>query len=311
MITITKQKLVYAPDGRVPWMASHAQLPTPLIGGDKTLRVYFGTRDSKNRTRPTFVDVELNEESAVAYLHHTPVLDLGEPGTFDDCGVMPSCVFSCQNRHYLYYIGFNTSGTVPYRLAVGLATSDDGGATFQRACRGAVLDRTAEEPFLVTAPFVAVENGLWRMWYVCGTGWIRDGERYEPTYDIRLAESPDGVNWKQRNHVCIPCRDDTEAVGRPWVVKRSGGYHMFYCYRSVRDYRTNPANSYRIGYAVSRDGLDWDRRDDSVTVEGDSEEWDSGMLAYPSVIAFQDRWYLFYNGSGFGRSGFGYATIAF
>jgi hypothetical protein len=31
------------------------------------------------------------------------------------------------------------------------------------------------------------------------------------------------------------------------------------------------------------------------------------MTAYPHVIKYKNRMYLFYNGNGFGRSGIGYA----
>ena len=38
-----------------------------------------------------------------------------------------------------------------------------------------------------------------------------------------------------------------------------------------------------------------------------SEGWDSIMVAYPYVIRFNDKYWMFYNGNGFGKSGFGYA----
>ena len=44
--------------------------------------------------------------------------------------MMPSCVVSAGRLKYLYYIGWNPQVTVSYRLAIGLAISDDGGRTY-------------------------------------------------------------------------------------------------------------------------------------------------------------------------------------
>ena len=37
--------------------------------------------------------------------------------------------------------------------------------------------------------------------------------------------------------------------------------------------------------------------------------WDSDMAAYPSVIRYKDKTYMFYNGNNFGHEGFGYAEL--
>ena len=33
------------------------------------------------------------------------------------------------------------------------------------------------------------------------------------------------------------------------------------------------------------------------------------MICYPNVIKVKDKLYMFYNGNGFGQSGFGYAEL--
>jgi hypothetical protein len=83
--------LIYACDAQPgrDWALSHAQCPTPDRISDATLRIYFGTRDAANRTRPTFVDVDPECPERIQYAHERPVLDLGELGCFDDLGVIP------------------------------------------------------------------------------------------------------------------------------------------------------------------------------------------------------------------------------
>jgi hypothetical protein len=73
--------------------------------------------------------VDANDPRTVLDLSREPLLTLGERGTFDDNGMMASCVVSAHGRKYLYYIGWNPQVTVSYRLAIGLAVSEDGGRT--------------------------------------------------------------------------------------------------------------------------------------------------------------------------------------
>jgi hypothetical protein len=35
--------------------------------------------------------------------------------------------------------------------------------------------------------------------------------------------------------------------------------------------------------------------------------WDSEAIAYPYVIRIKNKYIMFYNGNGFGKTGFGYA----
>ena len=84
---------------------------------------------------------------------------------------------------------------------------------------------------------------------------------------------------------------------------------MWYSYRSIDAYRTNPARSYHIGYAESKDNLAWERKDEQAGIELSDAGWDSEMLAYPYIVDYQDKRYMFYNGNGFGKAGFGYALF--
>ena len=80
-------------------------------------------------------------------------------------------------------------------------------------------------------------------------------------------------------------------------------------FRSVRAYRTDKKASYRLGYAESKDGLEWIRKDQQVGISRSESGWDSEMMEYCHRYAHGNRTYLFYNGNQFGRSGFGYATL--
>ncbi|MBA3704780.1 MAG: hypothetical protein H0W84_02445, partial [Bacteroidetes bacterium] len=66
---------------------------------------------------------------------------------------------------------------------------------------------------------------------------------------------------------------------------------------------------YRIGYAWSKDLINWTRDDENAGIEVSENEWDSSMLCYPNVFKCDDKIYLLYNGNEFGRFGFGLAVL--
>jgi hypothetical protein len=306
----TKKGVIFAPDRNFDWMVSHASVPVVDAINGRVLRIYFGTRDGSGHSHTSYFEVDAERPSNILYAHDKPLLPLGKPGTFDDSGIMPSWIANHGNRKYLYYIGWNTEVTVPYRLAIGLALSNDGGKSFQKISEGPICDRSLDEPFFNTAPCVLTEGDRWQMWYVSCTGWELADEQLEPRYHVRYAESTDGISWKKTGQVCIDYDSDTGAIGRPCVYVEQGVYKMLYSYRGVRDYRTELSQSYRLGYAESADGLAWVRRDEEVGIERSESGWDSEMMEYCSLFQHQGQKYLFYNGNGFGKTGIGYAVQA-
>lgn len=304
-----KKGLIFKPDNNFEWMVHHACVPIANKVNDEVLRIYFGPRDKYNRTVTTFIEVEADSPSNVLYVHDKPVLSLGKLGCFDDSGAMPSCIVNYKNKKYLYYIGWNVGVTVSYRNSIGLAVSDDGGLTFNRAYEGPVVDRTHLEPYFTASPYVIIDNGIWRMWYASCTGWIIHNNKTEPLYQIKYAQSQDGIHWIRENVTCVDYKFDKEANARPCVIKEDGIYKMWYCYRGSLDYRTNKEQSYRIGYAESNDGIAWTRKDEEAGIDRSEDGWDSEMMEYPYVYEHKGRKYMLYNGNGFGKSGFGYAIL--
>jgi hypothetical protein len=306
-----KEGLIYAPNSKYDWMVSHAQLPTVDRISDDILRIYYGTRDRSNRTTTTFIDVEADNPRNILYVHDKPVLGLGELGCFDDSGAMPSWTVNYEDAKYLYYIGWNTGITVPYRNSIGLAVSHDDGRTFIRLYKGPIVDRTKSEPHFCAAPCVIIENQTWRMWYLSCVKWEFYDGKAEPHYHIKYAESRDGINWDRRGIVAIDFKSPHEAgIVRPSIIQDSGIYRMWYSYRGFKDYRTNTDQSYRIGYAESVDGIKWIRKDDAAGIDLSEDDWDSEMIAYPCVYEHRGQKYMIYNGNGFGKTGFGYAVLA-
>jgi hypothetical protein len=149
------------------------------------------------------------------------------------------------------------------------------------------------------------------MYYLSCTGWRVIDKKPEPSYHIKGTISKDGINWERPGRVVIDFKTDTEG-GIASACLPFGHTNMWYCYRDMYDYRTDKRKSYRIGYAVNLpapNGSCWKRMDNQVNLHPSESGWDSEMLAYPNIIEHQGVLYMFYNGNGFGKTGFGYATM--
>jgi hypothetical protein len=68
---------------------------------------------------------------------------------------------------------------------------------------------------------------------------------------------------------------------------------------------------YRLDYAQSADGLQWRREDDRLRFENppQADDWDAAMQAYPCIVPHRSQLFGFYNGNGFGQTGFGFARV--
>lgn len=300
-----KHGVVWRPDGDRPWSRSHATCPTPLWLNDGALRLYVQCRDANNVGRVGYVDVDPDDPSRVIREAKAPVLDVGEAGCFDDNGVLQTSVLEDgEGRLRMYYVGFELSHHIRYRLLTGLAVSEDGGESFHRVQRTPVLERSDAEPFFRGGPFVRLEGGRYRLWYVAGGSWLELEGKPMPVYDLRYLESADGVHWAAEGHVTLPLTDpDEHGFGRPYVVPYGEGYRMFYSVRKVAP------NAYRMGYAESEDGFHWTRKDGELGLDVSPEGWDSESVEYAAMVEAGDRTWMFYNGNDFGGTGFGVAEL--
>jgi hypothetical protein len=294
---------VFVAAGHAPWAQTHAYVPTPLLLPDGNIRVYVAFLDRDRVGRVGHVDVRGDDPRRVLAVSAEPVLDVGEPGTFDDNGVTPTSVVGHGGKKYLYYVGWQLGVRVKYYLFTGMAVSEDGGDTFTRLKRTPALERSDRELFVRTAAHVRLDGGRWRMWYVGGSAWVDVNGRPQPSYSVRYLESPDGLTWPAEGRVCLSFDAGQEfGLGRPYVIGEDGCYRMWYSIRSAD-------KGYRLGYAESADGVEWVRQDARVGIDVSASGWDSQMICFGAVLRSAGDTFLFYNGNNYGETGFGVAVL--
>ena len=288
---------------------SHAAIPFAQHISEDLFRIYFSSRNGKGKSLPYFIDCRIAQGIIEIVGTVTgPLLNLGNLGSFDDSGIMPSSLLKVGNKIFMYYIGWNPQVTVSYRLSIGLAISEDSGITFKKYSEGPICDRSIDEPFFNTAPYVLFDQNIWKMWYISCTGWEMINGYPEPSYHVKYSESIDGIHWIREGIICIDYDNVAKAIGRPCVYTKYGGYEMYFSYRNTHNYRTSKNEGYKIGYAKSKDGIFWEKLYDETSIELSREGWDKNMMEYCHVFEHKGFEYMIYNGNDFGKEGFGYAT---
>lgn len=297
-----KQGRIFNPDEfDLPWMDTYSWVPTIDFLSKDIARIYFGGRTKSNYTQTGYFEYDFSEKQ-VLKVSKEPVIQLGPLGAFDDSLALACSIVRKGGKKYLYYVGWMKGNRVRYYPSVGLSISEDGGETFKKASIAPIIPKSNEDPYGMASPFVlfSKEKGMWEMWYASYRRWDLRGEEPWPHYELRHAQSTDGISWELSNVKCIG-GVEFEAVARPYVLLEDGIYKMWY---SIRE----RFGTYRIGYAESSNGLDWEVFKDAG-IEPSQNGWDSEMVEYPCVFDWNGDRFMLYNGNSHGKTGIGLAIL--
>jgi|TARA_R110002126_G_scaffold291807_1_gene459775 hypothetical protein len=286
-----KKGLVIEPNENIWWMRTHAMLPTPYHVEGSLYRIYFAGRNDMNQSHIGYALIDMDYPDKVIEYKADAVLTPGRLGTFDDNGVLSSCLMPIDDGLLMYTIGFKPGGTTRMDLFGGLAISKDKGESFERWSEAPIIGRNKVNPFINTAPWVIREQEGFRMYYVSGTEWVN---KDLPRYNIQTATSTDGKNWDRQGIVAIDFAAGENALARPYVTKENGIYRMWF---------SSKGEFYLPRYAESEDGVHWTRYDDAVDLAPTPNSPDEEMICYPVVIKHKGQHIMFYNGNGYGKNG--------
>lgn len=305
--------LVKLPNG----CTEFAQSPQVVVFDD-FVRIYFSTRkkDAKGEylSLIAYIDMDLDLEKIIS-LSENEIIGLGKLGTFDEHGIFPISPFQDGEKIYAFTCGWNRRVSVPVETFIGIASSNDGGKTFERLGDGPILSSSLHEPFLVGDGFVKKYNDTYHMWYIFGKKWMpaNADEPVARVYKIGHAVSTDLLNWtkEEGRQIISDMIGENECQALPTVIEIAGKYHMYFCFRQATDFRKNASRSYKLGYAYSDDLINWIRNDSlsGITISPNAEDWDSEMMCYPHIFQVKDKVFLLYNGNEFGKYGFGVAEL--
>lgn len=223
-----------------------------------------------------------------------PVIDLGEEGSWNDVHVSDPAVIFDGEVYHMWFAGDNGS-----QRGIGYARSVDGVHWEMYPGNPVLTDGIGDvwDGEWVSQPTVVRHGDLYHMWY---TGYNGEHTR------IGYAVSADGIHWSKSS--ANPVLDlgpagswDSEGVSNPTVIVKDELFHMWYAgYDGVK---------VRIGYAISSDGIHWNKHSSNPVLEpGPDGEWDDAGVSCPSVIYAGEAYRMWYAGYDGDNLRIGYAT---
>ena len=177
-------------------------------------------------------------------------------------------------------------------------------------------------------PVVKGTPNSWDSFSIFTSSVVYDGEKYHMYYtannsltyslfdmDIGYASSEDGYVWKKEfnepifKHKALGWEKD--GYISPIVLKLEDKWHMWYFVLSREE--EDIASKYPLGYATSKDGINWDRFGEEkygepLDFKVSDEGWDCAFVAPSDVIYDGTKYLMYYTGrDSLGTSAIGVA----
>jgi predicted GH43/DUF377 family glycosyl hydrolase len=289
------------------WEDWSAYAPSVLKQGD-TLRMWYTGAKSFDVQQ---IGYAVSTDGINWQKHNSnPVLTVGPAGSWDNQYVGHPEVIFVDSLYHMWYGGSVDNAS----FRIGYATSPDG------------IDwtkyndpLTTNPPYTQSDPVLSLgDPGEWDSATHGGCSIFFDGDSFNMWYGgcdntnyikggFGYATSPDGINWIKYagNPIFSGSAGswDSLKVTVPFVIVDSSGYRMWY-------QGNDGSSNWRIGYATSRDGINWSALDTCVLDIGSPGNWDDKAVSNPCVLFDQTTYKMWYTGLGYVTSNYavGYAT---
>lgn len=300
-----KHGMIFCPSQHEPHpkLLTHAANPLPIHVEGDVFRIFFSSRDDKNRSSVGAVDVDIVRRSVVRH-HYEPFFLHGPENSFFADGVSIGNCYEAGGIRYMMFMGWQVPENAHWRGEIGrLIVNSD--LTLSLESMNPFMAVDAVDPLSLSYPWVMNCGASgYRMWYGSTRAWMTvNGEML---HVINVATSMDGHIWTRIGQAIPSDIGIAQAFSRPTVVRDSSGkYQMWFSFRSGN------GTSYRIGYADCSDGHTWVLGLRKPGIDISPVGWDSEMIEYPFVFDHLGRRYMLYNGNGYGLTGFGLAEMPF
>ncbi|MGD8172506.1 hypothetical protein ACQEXU_12650 [Vibrio sp. TRT 21S02] len=282
---------------------SHTSTPRAIHIKDDIFRIYFSSRDEKNRSSVFFIDIDIIKKD-VFYENHNPALTFGDDRTFYPDGISLGDIIESDNGRFFTFMGWNNPEDNHWFGELGLARIlDDGSLEVVGDKSQPTLGVDMIDPISLSYPAIIKKDSTYEMWYGSTVSWkAQDNE--EMVHIFKQAVSTNGINWT-KTRTTFPFNSGVmQALSSPTFFEFRSEKHMLFSYRG------DGSQTYRIGRAVYSDVDEkWLLVTNQPVVDISNEGWDSEMVEYPFSFEHKGKIYLLYNGNGFGKSGIGIGYI--
>ena len=226
-----------------------------------------------------------------------PVISYGQFGEWDNYREVESVI----RVNDTLKMWFTAVKEIPYERRIGYAWSIDG--ISWEMYPDPILDVGPSGTWddnLVYGPSVIYYSNEYHMWY------SGNGGNDNPTR-IGYASSLDGINWEKdlQNNPVVETGPEGSYyenwLNDPCVIQNDGLFEMWFSGHDVFEH-------FRIGYAQSEDGIEWDYITEYPVLDiGANETWDDIEVCRPCAFIDNNQYKMWYSGSNGERYKIGYA----
>jgi len=282
------------------WWTSHFMAPAAIDLGD-VVRIFLGCHDEYGISRIGFIEISKDSPNQILRISEDPVLDIGEPGSFDENGVFPGSMFKFQDKLYFSYTGFQLGMKIPHYNFGNIAIFNKDLTKLTRLQKSPLLDRS-DEGLTVRAGITVQENGKNNiMLYSSGSTFEKINNKLRPNYSIFRQNILEIEPFPKIGFEVLSFNKNLEhGLGRPYLIRFKDEIYCFYTIRN-KDFL------YRSGVAVySEESDQFERKDSLISSMGsNSAGFDDQMVYFPAPCLVGEQLWVFYSGNDFGKSGLG------
>lgn len=264
------------------WREAQTANPDLLLNGDTYYMYFRGQRAGHDRIGVATIPKN-NFDGITWNIRPEPVIDVGEPGSWDEHHALDPASIVFRGKVFLYYTGVSPHAD----RAICLAVSENG------------IDfvKYDHNPVLVGgAPEVVLHNDTLYLFFWKGV----PGKK---GFQIHCAISTDGFHFAEpQGSPVLPVGGegawDSFTVETPRIFREYGLYYMLYC-GSDR----NKDYPFHAGLATSTDLRHWTKYSaNPIFSRGEEGRWDEGAIWFTTVEKIEGTYYLWYEGYGGGSS---------
>jgi hypothetical protein len=266
-----------------------------------SIEIYVGLRGSNGISHPYKLELSLKDPLKLIDYSRKSILNLGDTGSFDEHGIVPTCIQDFGKIQYLHYAGYQKSKSAPFLIFSGKAVSNNYGESWTKLSNVPYLDRNNSNTCFRVIHSIVNFEGKDFYFFGGGSTWVKIDNKMAPTYDIKVLIRNKN-NAEEDIEKTAVSLNGLRRIGRPNIYKSASGFGMFL---SIQGF----TGQYKIAHTFSNNLLSWQTNLLPIKINNLPLSC-SDMIAYPNILVGDTISYLFFNGNKMGLDGIHVATIA-
>lgn len=284
------------------WAESHTLVPTPLVLGEKKVRIFASFLDSFFVGRIGWIDLEYDDDFfKVQQVSEEPFLDTGAKGSFSEYGTGLGCFWPREKPEHISFVGFSRPPGYKFKAFSGLEKIENL-STFQKIADSEswLGGDTFGKTIVGLHDLIEIDRTIYGFVSLGDDFQIIDGRPF-PRYQVGLLSGTDLENLILVSKNILPVPRDVYRMGRPRVELTNRGVEILVTVGTF-DGRYFPMAFY------SEDLKTWREESIESFCSVIVPNFDNLQQCYLSRFSLQNKEFIVYNGNDMGRYGFGIAA---